>query len=111
MIIRIIGNVVGFVLVIAGIPLFISPIPLGALLVFFGLIILIAFNPWVAKLVKSWRRRSERVNAFFHKAEEILPDDLAGPLQETENRPEDDGNSPSESAPPMQRVTIPRLLR
>ncbi|MEE4209726.1 MAG: hypothetical protein V2I43_10710 [Parvularcula sp.] len=109
MIIRIIGNVVGAVLFIGGIPLLISPIPLGLIVMVLGLILLIAFNPWVAKLVRYWRQRSKRVDQIFKKAEEILPDELAEPLHDTDVGGETD--TATASAPPMRRVSIPRLLR
>ncbi|NNU16431.1 hypothetical protein HK107_08870 [Parvularcula sp. ZS-1/3] len=113
---RIIGNVVGAALVLIGIPLTLSPIPLGLLILFIGVVILVASNPYAAKLLKAMRKRWPWLNRFFRKAENVLPDELAGPLHETESDEDEDSEKTPERATaslgePMRRVTIPRRLR
>lgn len=113
---RIIGNIFGAALVLIGIPLTVSPIPLGFVILFLGVVILVAANPYAAQLLKAIRKRWPWLNRFFRKAETVLPDELAGPLHETESDEDDDDVAAPERmaaslGEPMRRVNIPRRLR
>jgi hypothetical protein len=114
---RIIGTVVGGLLFIIGIPLLISPIPLGALLLFIATIILVASNPMAAKLLKMARKRFRWLNRFFRRAEKVLPKDIAKPIadtDDTDDKEEEDQAAPHRShhlGEPMRRTGIHRRLR
>lgn len=112
MIWRVVGSVLGFVLIVIGLPLMISPIPLGIILIFLGFVTLIGSNPMVARLVQKWRRRHATVNEFFHKAEEVLPDPIAEPLHETDiGDPGEKASAADEPPPMMRKIREPRRLR
>ena len=111
---RIVGSVLGTVLILVGIPLTISPIPLGIVLVAVGVIILIGANPWFAKLIRRLRKQSKPVDNVFRTAEDILPGRIGDPLRETDvEEDEDEGEDEDgrKMGPPMQRFRNPRRLR
>lgn len=111
---RIIGSIVGLALLIVGIPLTLSPIPLGLLVVFIAVLILVASNPLAARFLRWLRRKNPAINRFFRKAEDVLPDEIAGPLHDTDNGDdEDDDHQPKKHTmgEPMRRIDIPRRYR
>ncbi|MCQ8184309.1 hypothetical protein [Parvularcula maris] len=112
---RIIGTVVGGALFLIGIPLLISPIPLGALLLFVATIILVASNPLAAKLLKAARKRFRWLNRFFRKAEKVLPKDIAKPIADTDDETDQEDEEPPVKkhhyGEPMRRTGVHRRLR
>ena len=109
---RIVGSILGAALIILGLPLMISPIPLGIFLIFIGFVVLIASNPWVANQVRNWRRKNKTVDEFFHKAEEVLPDPIAEPLHGTDACDRDDATTAKNETPPMMRkIRNPKRMR
>ncbi len=118
MIWRIIGSVIGLALFIVAIPLTLSPLPVGLLLLFLSVVILVASNPLAARLLRWARRRWPWLNRFFRKAERVLPREVAGPLHETDNPDDEDGEADKETAkasyeslPVMRRPGFHRRLR
>ncbi|GGY40101.1 hypothetical protein [Parvularcula lutaonensis] len=114
MIWRMIGTIVGLVLLVVSIPLTISPIPLGLLLLFISIIILVASNPLAARFLRWLRRKDPRVDSFFRNAEEVLPEELSAPLHETDgedDREDETATTQRALGEPMRRVDIPRRLR
>ena len=111
---RILGTLAGLALLVIGVPLMVSPIPLGLPLIFVAVVILVASNPLAASLLKAARKRYPWLNRFLRKAEDVLPEELAGPLDATEDK-SDLNPAPAQTAaklgPPMQRIDIPRRRR
>lgn len=120
MIWRTVGTLIGLALVIVSFPLTLSPLPVGLILMFIGIVILVASNPLAASALKWARKRWPWLNRFFRRAEKVLPGEIAEPLRETDNgegdeeeeprRATDDGVRPVASNT-MRRVNIPRRLR
>ncbi len=114
MIWRILGTLAGLALLVIGIPLMVSPIPLGLMVIFVAVVILVASNPLAASLLKAARKRYPWLNRFLRKAEDVLPEELAAPLDATEDKSDLDSAQPQTSAklgPPMRRIDIPRRRR
>lgn len=97
---RIVGTLVGLGLIIIGVPLMISPIPFGIVLIIIGLLVLVAANPLAAKALRALRRRHPWLDEFLRKAENLLPPDAAAPLRDTDGRRDDD----DEAAAPTPRL-------
>ncbi|MEO1658810.1 MAG: hypothetical protein AAFR65_13945 [Pseudomonadota bacterium] len=112
MIWRIVGSVLGAILIVVGIPLTISPIPLGIILVALGMIILISANPWFAGLIRKLRKNSKPVDNALKTAGEVFPEPIAEPLRQTEVKEDDDDDETDANlGPPLQRFRNPRRLR
>lgn len=111
MIWRIAGTVLGLALLLLSLPLTLSPLPFGLILMFIAVVILVASNPLAARLLRALRRRYPWLDRFFNKAEDVLPEELAEPLRATDNPDDEEQGQASGSAPPMRRVRYPRYLR
>lgn len=89
------GTLAGLVIVLLGLAIFPLPIPLGAILVFIGLVILVTVNPAVATLVKRMRRRSKKFDAFLRRTEKALPQSVRDKLHDDPSLDPDDRRSKS----------------
>ncbi|NRA31290.1 MAG: hypothetical protein HRU11_13630 [Parvularculaceae bacterium] len=108
MIWQILGTLVGLALIVISLPLTVSPIPFGLILMFTGIVILVASNPLAAAALRALRRRYAWVDGLFDRAQTVLPDELAEPLRQTDiEQPE----PVARAAPEMRRVGYPRYLR
>ena len=119
MIARIVGTVIGLILFVASIPLAISPIPLGALLMVVAIIILVSSNPLAARLLRFLRGRYGWLDRLFCQMERVLPVDFAEPLRSTNGhshrKGSDDGDENDDDAPspPAPRTSAdgPKMMR
>ena len=93
---RLLGILFGLGLVVVGVPLIFTPLPVGIVMAGLGVVILVASSPFVARRLKAWRTRSKTVDGIVDRAEDILPDELSEPLKRTE--PEPDRTAPRTSA-------------
>jgi hypothetical protein len=90
---RLIGLLLGAALLLGGVPLMISPIPFGFVLVLLGLIALCASSPPFARFVRWLRGRFREVDAALDAAEDVLPRPLREPLEATEPDAPDAGSA------------------
>ena len=81
---RVLGIIVGAALVLLGVPLIPTPLPVGLVMVGIGVLILTASSPHFARWLARRRERHERLDAALDKTTEVLPDPLAGPLERTD---------------------------
>ena len=85
---RLIGILIGLALIVVGVPLVFTPLPVGLLMAGLGTVVLVASSPFAARRLKAWRSRSKTLNRAVGKAEDILPDALAEPLERTDPDPD-----------------------
>ena len=85
---RLIGILIGIGLIVVGVPLIVTPLPVGIVLTGIGVVVLVASSPFVARRLKAWRRASKTVDRALDKAGDLLPDELAEPLERTEPKPQ-----------------------
>ena len=83
--IRLLLQVIGFVFLLFGFIGMLTPIPLGIVFFFIGLMFLIPTSPWVVRLIKKIRRKSRRVDTAFHAMTRRAPQPYKRVLRETEN--------------------------
>lgn len=77
------GVIAGIVLLIIGVPLFLTPLPGGALCVVLGLALLITSNQRVQRFVCSKRAEHPRMNGRLNHLEEKVPRRARAPLEKT----------------------------
>lgn len=80
-------DILGAVLVLAGLGLFWLPIPLGLPLIGVGMALLIANSRTVRGWIRTLRENNQMVDKVLREAEDVLPDRIAEPLEETDDRP------------------------
>lgn len=66
-------QILGWLLIVVGLPLFWTPIPIGLILIAIGLSLLIANSDSARAFLQERRRRHPRFNAWLLKAEDIVP--------------------------------------
>ena len=81
---RFIISLLAIALIVVGVVLTISPIPLGILLVLFGVIILALANPYARPLLKWIRSKWPWFNKSIRSAQQHSPDIISEPLKETD---------------------------
>ena len=79
----------GAVLIVAGVPIFWLPIPLGAVMILLGLALLIANSPTLRDALRRWRSRHPRADDWLRKAERRTPGPFRRILQSTDGAQED----------------------
>lgn len=84
---RTIGTIIGALLLLAGIPLTLSPLPFGVLPLIVGTAILAGTSPPFARWLRRKREDHRLVDAVIDKAEDVLPDIIADPLEATDPQP------------------------
>lgn len=72
--IKLVSIVVGVALVQVGIVVFPMPIPLGAIMIVCGLVLLVSVSATVAHYLKTFRRRHRGVNRVIQTVENRLPE-------------------------------------
>ena len=81
---RLLGILLGLGLIVVGVPLIFTPLPVGILMAGMGAVVLVASSPFAARRLKAWRSRSKTVDKVVDRAEDLLPDELREPLKRTE---------------------------
>lgn len=71
-------------LIVVGLIVFLMPIPLGALMMAAGLILLISVSASAALRLKLFRGRHRGLNSFIRKIEDRLPESLKKVLRRTD---------------------------
>lgn len=66
-------QILGWLLIVVGLPLFWTPIPVGLILIAIGLSLLIANSDRARDVLRERRRRHPRFDAWLLKAEQIVP--------------------------------------
>lgn len=77
-------QILGVLLIAAGLPLFWTPIPVGLVMISAGLALLISNSDVARDFVRERRRRHPRIDAWVRKAERVVPHPLDRILKETE---------------------------
>ncbi|MEO1039219.1 MAG: hypothetical protein AAFX09_06705 [Pseudomonadota bacterium] len=77
-------QILGWLLILIGLPLFWTPIPVGLVLIAVGGALLIANSDAARDWVRERRRRHPRFNAWVIKAERIVPHPFDRILQRTD---------------------------
>ena len=117
---RLVGILFGVGLVVVGVPLTFTPLPVGLPMTGLGVVILVASSPFVARRLKAWRAASKTVDRVVDRAEDMLPEPLRAPLERTEPEPQrtarDDaarltGGRTVRRMSPRERGRTPRRLR
>ena len=72
------------VLILSGLVVFPMPIPLGAIMIATGVVLLISASATVAIWLRAFRRRHRRTDEFIRSAEEKLPRTLKQILKRTD---------------------------
>jgi len=66
-------QILGLLLILAGLPLFWTPIPIGLIMIAAGLALLISNSDAAREFVRARRARHPRFNAWVIKAEGVVP--------------------------------------
>ncbi|MCR9127962.1 MAG: hypothetical protein NXI12_00425 [Alphaproteobacteria bacterium] len=66
-------QILGVLLILAGLPLFWTPIPVGLIMIAAGLALLISNSDAAREFVRARRARHPRFNAWVIKAEGVVP--------------------------------------
>lgn len=75
---------IGIILILAGLPLFWTPIPVGLILIATGLGLLISNSSLVRAWVQNLRERSPRFDRWLIKAKRFVPSPFDRVLERTE---------------------------
>lgn len=86
---------IGIVLIIAGIPIFWTPVPVGAFMIATGLGLLISNSSLVRSWVRTGRRKNARFDRWLIKAKRYVPRPFDRVLERTE--------AEKQSPPPPER--------
>lgn len=82
--VRLFSIVAGLALIVVGLIVFPMPIPLGAIMIAFGLVLLISASTTVAHAVKAFRRRHRGANQVIQSVEDRLPESWKKALQRSD---------------------------
>ena len=77
-------QILGVLLIIVGLPLFWTPIPVGLVMIACGLALLISNSDSARDFVRARRRRHPRFDAWLKKAEGVAPHPFDRILKRTE---------------------------
>ena len=72
--IKLVSIVAGVALVLVGLVVFPMPIPLGAIMIVCGLVLLVSASATLAHCLRTFRRRHRGVNQVIQKVEDRLPE-------------------------------------
>lgn len=72
--IKLVSIVAGVALVLVGLVVFPMPIPLGAIMIVCGLVLLVSASATLAHCLRTFRRRYRGVNQVIQKVEDRLPE-------------------------------------
>lgn len=75
---------IGVVLIVAGLPLFWTPIPVGLILIAAGLALIVSNSDRARDGVRALRRKHDGLDRWLCKAERIVPHPFDRILQQTE---------------------------
>ncbi|MBA4225007.1 MAG: hypothetical protein C0456_00120 [Hyphomonas sp.] len=76
-------KLLGVLLIVAGLPLFWTPVPVGAVLILMGLALLVANSGTARKWLHQRRRRHPRLDRWMEKSEKFMPPAFARILHRT----------------------------
>jgi hypothetical protein len=82
--VRLISIVAGIALIVFGLIVLPMPVPLGAIMIVMGLVLLVSSSTTVAGLVKSFRARYRSANLVIQKVEDHLPERWRKALQRSD---------------------------
>lgn len=82
--IRFLLSLVAIAIIVIGVVLSISPIPLGFILVIFGSLMLVVVNPAARPVLRAIRRKLPWLDRALDKVEDSSPDIIAGPLRDSD---------------------------
>ena len=91
---RLLGILLGLGLVMVGVPLILTPLPVGLILTALGALVLVASSPFAARRLKAWRGASKTVDGAIDRAEDLLPDPMSAPLERTQPKPQRTADAP-----------------
>lgn len=77
-------QILGVLLILAGLPLFWTPIPIGLIMIAAGLALLISNSDMAREFVRARRRRNPKFDAWVRKAEQVVPHPFDRILEQTE---------------------------
>jgi hypothetical protein len=75
--------VAGVLLVVGGLPLLASPVPVGLVMIVLGLVILAAASPHAQKFIRAERDLHPRLDQRLARAEKKMPEATRKPLEKT----------------------------
>ena len=81
---RIITQVTGVLIFIAGMIFFPLPIPIGAVMMIVGLTMMISSSKKLRKVIREYRRRNPKMNSTIHNAEYYLPKSMRDSIDQTD---------------------------
>lgn len=82
--IKLASIILGAALVLIGLVVFPMPIPLGAIMIVCGLVLLVSVSTTVAGRLRSFRKRHHGVNQAIHAVEDRLPESWKKALQRSD---------------------------
>ena len=81
---RIIIQVSGALIFIAGMIFFLLPIPIGAVMMIIGLTMMISSSKKLRRVIREYRRRNPKLNSTIHGAEFYLPKSMRDSIDRTD---------------------------
>lgn len=80
----IVYQILGGLLILAGIPLFWTPVPIGLVMIAIGLSLIIANSNAAREWIRTWRSKNPGLDRWLKKAERIIPHPFDRILEETD---------------------------
>lgn len=77
-------KILGIVLILAGLPIFWTPVPIGLVMIAAGLALLIANSDSARDVVRRERLKHDRFDQWLRKAERVTPHPFGRILKQTE---------------------------
>ncbi len=81
-------QITGFLLILLGLPLFWTPIPVGLIMIASGIALIISNSDWARERVRRIRRFNPGFDRWVCKAERVVPHPFDRVLKSTEARPD-----------------------
>lgn len=81
---RIVIQVTGALIFVAGMIFFPLPIPIGAAMMVVGLTMMISSSKKLRKVIRDYRRRNPKMNSTIHNAELYLPKSMRDSIDRTD---------------------------
>ncbi|PKP80763.1 MAG: hypothetical protein CVT79_13340 [Alphaproteobacteria bacterium HGW-Alphaproteobacteria-18] len=79
-------RLVGVLLILVGLPLFWTPVPIGAVLILGGMALLVANSPAARRWLLRRRERHPRLDRWMERSEKYMPPAFARILRRTSPR-------------------------
>ena len=79
-------QIAGFLLILFGLPLFWTPIPIGLIMIASGVALIISNSDWARERVRTMRRFNPGFDRWVCKAEGVVPHPFDRVLKSTEAR-------------------------